>query len=791
MVICGKKLQTVIRLLLVLSLAPIFMFAQSDSTLLLAPERLSERDILFRDLSKEEIKVISATRSPEAISNQPFSVWVITGEDILRNGFVTLADVLKAAPGIRVSQPGNAMEGETFLMRGLSGNQYVKILINDMPVKPAIALGMPIGAQLPIRQAERIEVLYGPAGAIYGEEACAGVINIILKETERPVFTQADLSFAQNGYTSLDLMFGGKLGRDKNIFRYSIYGSSTVRDDSDYFYDEELFNTNNYLELGLDTSFYINNDNYRGQNTPKDSIARTGVLPHESRMFGLNMTWRGLQFSYNRFNRFDRSALGLNPLAVSYANPSNRLAETIENYTLGFQRVKNKRTTQTTFSLETYQISNTSTTTYIFDRLSAANYLIRSQPLQTDSARSALITGIFNWYASDERFAVANGYDARVRSKMNMYFNSRFKLDVGGLIHLGGGAPQSSYFPVPVSVGVDGSVFPMGPKTISPATKTALDGNFFAQADWHYKHVNLIGGTAVNVSVEQGITLAPRLGILYKIDSTWSLRFTGSSGFRHASMFGYANTFTIQPGTGLQVTAGSRDFGTEKFYAAEAGLRYREGTIRSEITFFLQQAHRLYRPGYLVSEPGIVPSFSYGYKNAPGLAQALWGVQGLFKSERLALLDIGNSRHRAIVTGRSELYVQYMKGKEWFGYDISSTDDLLNQPKWTIQFRSFIKVNKNVELVIAATKLSASLSKSVLYADFYRLQDREERLEQYTTWDLVARAYLSNHFLVYCNFTNIFNREYQGLDATGTQDDLLYNPQPGRVFRLGVNYNMN
>lgn len=75
------------------------MFAQSDSTLLLAPERLSERDILFRDLSKEEIKVISATRSPEAISNQPFSVWVITGEDILRNGFVTLADVLKAVSG--------------------------------------------------------------------------------------------------------------------------------------------------------------------------------------------------------------------------------------------------------------------------------------------------------------------------------------------------------------------------------------------------------------------------------------------------------------------------------------------------------------------------------------------------------------------------------------------------------------------------------------------------------------------------------------------------------------------
>ena len=37
----------------------------------------------------------------------------------------------------------------------------------------------------------------------------------------------------------------------------------------------------------------------------------------------------------------------------------------------------------------------------------------------------------------------------------------------------------------------------------------------------------------------------------------------------------------------------------------------------------------------------------------------------------------------------------------------------------------------------------------------------------------------------------MFNKRYAGLDATGTPDDLLYNPQPGRQIRLGVNYNMN
>jgi outer membrane receptor protein involved in Fe transport len=103
----------------------------------------------------------------------------------------------------------------------------------------------------------------------------------------------------------------------------------------------------------------------------------------------------------------------------------------------------------------------------------------------------------------------------------------------------------------------------------------------------------------------------------------------------------------------------------------------------------------------------------------------------------------------------------------------------------------YINVNKKVEIVLAANKQSSSLSKSVLYRDLYQLKNREERLSQASTWDLNVRIYLSNHFLLYFSAQNIFDREFQGLDATGTLDDLLYNPQPGRFIRLGVNYNMN
>ena len=77
------------------------VFAQNDSTLLLSPERLTEQDIVVRDLSLQPTRVISATRSLEEADQMPFSIWVATAEDIQRNGFVTLGDVLRAAPGIR------------------------------------------------------------------------------------------------------------------------------------------------------------------------------------------------------------------------------------------------------------------------------------------------------------------------------------------------------------------------------------------------------------------------------------------------------------------------------------------------------------------------------------------------------------------------------------------------------------------------------------------------------------------------------------------------------------------
>ncbi len=770
------------------------LLAQRDSTLLLTPERLQEKDIITRGPDLHRTLAITATRKLEDVAQLPWSVWVITADDILRYGFVTLGDVLKAAPGVRVSPSGNALQGETFLMRGLSGNQYVKILINDVPVKPSVAAGISIGAQLPIRQAQRIEVFYGPASAIYGNEACVGVINIILKESERPIFTQADISFGNDGYNSLDVMCGGKLGRDKKIFRFSAYGSSTVREGANVRYDANLFNIDNYVPLGRGASLYNQNPNFV---PPKagSSLPKTVVAGHESRLFGINLTFRGLHFTYHRMSRTDYSPLGLNPLSVSWSNPSDQLLERTETFALGFQKTRRRRVTNTNISVLNYRINNTSTTTYIFDRLSAANFKFDS--IQPQAAPdSVLLQRTFAKLAQGSRYTVANGTDVRFESRLNTSLGARLHLDAGIQANLGLGVPPSSYLarPLDVTLLYESS---SEEKPFPPYLAGNLDASAFAQLEWRSRKWSVMAGSATNFSTnyERLLLATPRAAVFYQLDTAWSAYANYAAGYRRPSLYEIAQSYllyvsdattgesSIRPGENPPKKA-------ETIRSFEVGLRYRKQDYRAHLTFFQEQARDLTRPGFLQKEKPDGPDdrWSYGYRNTPGLALSMWGLQGLFVSENFNYQKEDRMKGYQL-SGRTEVFIQYARGREWFGEQRTVTTDVFNAPRWQTQVRFVFNINK-LELMFASNRQTSTLSKSVLYRDQVQ-RTTQERYPTFRTWDMRAQMYLSNHFLVYLQMQNMFNRHYAGLDATGTSDDLLYNPQPGRLLRFGLNYNMN
>jgi hypothetical protein len=141
------------------------------------------------------------------------------------------------------------------------------------------------------------------------------------------------------------------------------------------------------------------------------------------------------------------------------------------------------------------------------------------------------------------------------------------------------------------------------------------------------------------------------------------------------------------------------------------------------------------------------------------------------------------------VKGYFEFFMQRAGGMEWAGNGLPTIDAPLNMPSWMTQFRTFGRFNK-FEIVVASNLQKGAKSKSILYSDRVQRPTRIDKYPRVRTWDLTTRFYLSNNFLAYLMFQNVFGREYTGLDATGTPDDLLYPVQQRRLVRVGVNYSM-
>lgn len=134
------------------------VYGQNDSAHIRVNRLTFENVIELKE--KGDITVVSASRSAKKLDDLPVTIHVVMVEEIQMNKYVTLVDVLKSLPGMKVSQPGSGEAGEMFMMRGLLGNQYTKIFIDNIPVKPSVLTGLPIEAQLPVRQTERIEFIY-------------------------------------------------------------------------------------------------------------------------------------------------------------------------------------------------------------------------------------------------------------------------------------------------------------------------------------------------------------------------------------------------------------------------------------------------------------------------------------------------------------------------------------------------------------------------------------------------------------------------------------------------------
>lgn len=712
-----------------------------------------------QNVLKANATITSVSRIPSELKDIPFTAYVITEDQIRKRGYATLVDVLKDLPGIKVSQPGSALHGETFLMRGMFGNYQVKILVDDLPIQPSASSGMPIGAQLPVAQAERIEVLYGPAAAAYGADAMAGVINIITKKADNLTFIDADGSVGIPGNYRFDATVGGRFAKNNTVWNYMFYGGIDQFNNlpitgGEY---EEYYDPSKYVPTG-DEHIYLNSDDYQGTiNQPK-----FGQIPQQSQKFGFRLGHKKLSIGMDFGRREIHAAVGSNPLYRAYHDPTTRYGEQLMRVFGAYRVSFNHWTSITNAQFLTYRIDPSS------------SYITIDNPTTFQGK-------FFNYGASQ---------DIYLEQFLSRELGKRWTLLAGMTFQFSSNFPQFDFFQSPFNPG-DFRFF----NNDAPSEFSYLDSlgvgpqNFYnigalLDASYSSKKWNLLFGLRLDQREFFGFVISPRLGGVYKINRHNRLRMTISTAFRPPSTYLMANgvAYYEDADTAIGIPYSNHKLKAETLSNVDLGwwFKFNDRHQLDISAFFHVVQNHISKTSDEINIDGFVYPY-YGFVSDENSQSTLLGLQIQYLSD----IQLGTT------VLQSNLSAQVSQGSEQLPFDRGTLDYYREQPmfyaKWLIEYE-FIN---HFRVMLRAHAFTEWRTRSVIAEE---LQDILVAPSGYFLDFQLAYSF-NKGMEVYAMVNNLTNNHYYGIDASGGAgiigsravfQDLVFNPQMLRIFKFGV-----
>lgn len=180
-------------------------------------ERLEEELLFF---ASEEITV-TATKHKQTVVEAPATVRIITAEQIKERGYFTLEEALSDLPG---TQFRNIIGFNSYVfLRGVpSQNNLILVLVDGIQINELNSGGFYGGGQFNLFNVKRIEIVYGPASALYGTNAISGIINVITNDPKDIEEFHASILLGNFGTRNVDFRYGHY--NQENDFGLSVSG---------------------------------------------------------------------------------------------------------------------------------------------------------------------------------------------------------------------------------------------------------------------------------------------------------------------------------------------------------------------------------------------------------------------------------------------------------------------------------------------------------------------------------------------------------------------------------------
>ena len=163
--------------------------------------------------------MVTAQKRAERIQDVPLAVTVVDGADATRRGVNSVAGLVDEVPGVSINYAFGGTNYGLISIRGIggaddykpNGNPSVALHVDGVYQTSNAYLG------LPLFDLERIEILKGPQGTLYGRNTTAGVINAITKGPGKVVEGDARIELGSYDYTAMEAAVGGPLGEHVGV----------------------------------------------------------------------------------------------------------------------------------------------------------------------------------------------------------------------------------------------------------------------------------------------------------------------------------------------------------------------------------------------------------------------------------------------------------------------------------------------------------------------------------------------------------------------------------------------
>lgn len=313
-------------------------FGQQDTARL---QEMSLKDLL-------NVKVTTASKSLQDIGIAPATITVITKEQIRMRGYQSLLDLIYDLPDVKVDDKIYSGIRNSFTVRGIQGSEKFIILLDGVAISSPSGEAMPIMENYPVNLAEQVEIVYGPASALYGANAVSIIINVITqKQPQKEWRVDAGTTAGSYGYTNTSLLISKKITPRTYLIVSGQYSYDKQPDYSKLYSNDSAFSLTPYKNGTFNTIY--------GPMTPATPFKPTYEAPMQA--YNIYAALHMDDFTFSFFRNYTKipTALGNNTNNAIY-NKDVYMAQSVTTLNASYKKVAGRVTSASSITSSEYNL---------------------------------------------------------------------------------------------------------------------------------------------------------------------------------------------------------------------------------------------------------------------------------------------------------------------------------------------------------------------------------------------------------------------------------------------------